>query len=352
MLVDPRVLSLFLWLCSLIHFPVGIELISPVLEFEKDSKFREYVTAVWKCIYHFCYIETNDTCSTHVHISPSTFYSLTKLQLIARAVLYYEPVINALVPPQRQGNSYCKSFYASNSTFKGRTPAQAIDEIDVLMDGNPDEEIDEEHKTTLVNMLNPEPGARSFSWNFTNLQETDRPNTVEFRQGPGVTSPGATLAWAEFVVTFVNAAFKKAGSYDDLKTLRMNVGGLKAFLEQGKDPDISNASLLTQITARANDSAAIFLQETTDETTVETTVETPKVKTKTTTKEAMKAANTVTTREATTVTTTVTTTVMTEVKVAVAPKEDEKIEDDKKDDKKVDDKKDDEKEDDKKVDKK
>ena len=75
-------------------------------------------------------------------------------------------------------------------------------------------------------MNNPD---RCFILNFQNLWY-GRPLTIEFRQGPGVTSSTDVLAWAEYAVTFVGAAIRPAGSYRDLQTYAINVGGLKRFL--------------------------------------------------------------------------------------------------------------------------
>lgn len=58
-------------------------------------------------------------------------------------------------------------------------------------------------------------------------------------------------------MTFVGAAIRAAGSYRDLQTYTINVGGLKQFLQNGVVAGVSDATLLARITGRAGDSAKI-----------------------------------------------------------------------------------------------
>ena len=104
----------------------------------------------------------------------------------------------------------------------------------------------------VIELMNPD---RCFVWNFQNLWY-GRPLTIEFRQGPGVTSSADALAWAEFAVTFVGAAIKAAGSYKDLQKYPINVGGLKTFLKNGVVPGVSDAATLARVTGRAKSDSA------------------------------------------------------------------------------------------------
>ncbi|KAF9642848.1 hypothetical protein BDM02DRAFT_3105159, partial [Thelephora ganbajun] len=106
------------WLCLLYdHPPDGIELVSPILHFRPNDPFQNYVRGVWDCVEPPCAVWTNDSCGTHVHVSPSNNYTLAQVKAVARAVLYFEPAINALVPPHRLDNMWCKTFFPNNVNF-------------------------------------------------------------------------------------------------------------------------------------------------------------------------------------------------------------------------------------------
>ncbi|KAF9642852.1 hypothetical protein BDM02DRAFT_1857417 [Thelephora ganbajun] len=221
-----------------------IELISPILHFKQGDHFRDYVKGVWDRIVTLCIVGTNNSCGTHVHVSPSDDYTSAQVKAVARAVLYFESTINALVPAHRLANEYCKSFFASNEKFKGKTVEQAIAIVD---------KVDESHPAMVAELMNPD---RYYTWNFTNLYH-GRTLTIEFRQGEGVATSTDALAWAEFVVTFIGAAITAANTYNDLKKFDPNVGGLKKFLEHGAVKDVSDKTLLGKITGRAKDSGSV-----------------------------------------------------------------------------------------------
>lgn len=246
----------------------GIELISPILHFN-EPRFRDFIRGVWARISELCLIDVDqihNSCGTHVHVSTDTGFHVRQAKAIARAILYFEPAINALVPPDRRKNSYCKTFYLCNKNFQGLDPKQAIDVIDAIIElddetdgiAAPDtspEFYDEEFAHPITKIMNNH--KRYFTWNFVTIVRT---TTIEFRQAPGVTTPGETLAWVEFVVTFVNAALLKANSYAALEDFDINVDGLKKFLKNGTVAGVSDESILDQITGRAGDSAAIPME--------------------------------------------------------------------------------------------
>ena len=220
-----------------------LELVSPILYFEASYPFRKYVNGVWEVIQAACIVETNTWCGTHVHVSPDNEYTFDQVKSVARAVLYFESALNALVPADRLKSRFCKSFHASNPSFTGKSMQQCIALVDAAKDT----------VAVIELMNNPD---RCFIWNFQNLWY-GRPLTIEFRQGPGVISSTDALAWAEYAVTFIGAAIKAAGSYAALQTYTINVGGLKKFLQNGVVAGVSDATLLAKITGTAGDSAKI-----------------------------------------------------------------------------------------------
>ncbi|KAF9642850.1 hypothetical protein BDM02DRAFT_1857295 [Thelephora ganbajun] len=123
-----------------------IELVSPILHFQQGDHFRDYVKGVWDRIATPCIIGTNNSCGTHVHVSTSNDYTSVQVKAVARAILYFESAINALVPSHHLGNEYCKSFFASNQEFKGKTIGQAVAIVD---------KVDESHPGMVADLMNP-----------------------------------------------------------------------------------------------------------------------------------------------------------------------------------------------------
>jgi len=120
-----------------------------------------------------------------------------------------------LVPPDRRNNEYCKSLRGNGPKFKGKTVQQCIAVVDACST------LDD-----LIAAMNE--GTRYWTWNFMNLIQGSK-MTIEFRQPPGVVGAEGCLAWAEFTVTFCEAAIKTADSYHTLSAYTDDVGGLKSF---------------------------------------------------------------------------------------------------------------------------
>jgi hypothetical protein len=191
-----------------------------------------------------CLVESNSSCGTHVHVSPSDKFDVKQVKAVACAALYFEEVINALVPVNRLGNEYCKSFSACNENFRGKTVAECIAEVENLSD-----------IISVVNLMNPGRGNdRYYTWNFTNLQQGGT-LTIEFGQGPGVITASSALMWAEFVVTFVGAAMAVPETHKALNQFSNDVGGLKKFLKNGLVPGVCDESFIAKITSGIKDSA-------------------------------------------------------------------------------------------------
>ena len=236
---------------------VGIELISPILRFN-ESRFRDLVRGVWHRLHASCSIQTNETCGTHVHVSPSNGFHVRDAKAVARAILFFEPAIDALVPRHRREGTYCKRFYVSHPVFSKLLPEQAIALVDNVSEVSQEIKrassrhsyyFDEIFAHPIAQLMNPG-NDREYTWNFTSITRT---TTIEFRQGPGVTTADETLAWVEFVVTFVNAALKlEHYKYKELnERFTPAVDGLKSFLNVGIVSGISHQSFLDRLTSAA-----------------------------------------------------------------------------------------------------
>lgn len=111
-----------------------IYVMTPILHFEASYRFRDFVDCVWRVIQATCFVETNTLCSTHAHISPDNNYTIDQVKFTARAILSFESALNAPVPIDRLKSRFCKSFYASNSNFKGKPMERCIAPIEVAED--------------------------------------------------------------------------------------------------------------------------------------------------------------------------------------------------------------------------
>jgi hypothetical protein len=160
------------------------------------------VTDLWDIFNSLCLIQTNNTCGTHVHISPNIGFTIDSAKSVARAALYSESAINSLVPPDRRNNEYCKSLRRDNLNFVAGTAQECIKLVDRCST-----------LAELVELMNM--NNRYWTWNFRNLLQGGK-MTVEFRQPPDVVIAKDCLAWAEFVVTFGGAALKTGVSYHAL----------------------------------------------------------------------------------------------------------------------------------------
>ena len=151
-----------------------------------------------------------------------------------------------MVPPDRRNNEYCKSLRGNGPKFKGKTVQQCIAVVDACST------LDD-----LIAAMNG--GTRYWTWNFMNLIQGSK-MTIEFRQPPGVVGAEGCLVWAEFTVTFCEAAIKTADSYHTLSAYTEDVGGLKSFLKTGIVDGASNSELLNKVFRNVKETQKVYSQ--------------------------------------------------------------------------------------------
>lgn len=86
---------------------------------------------------------------------------------------------------------------------------------------------------------------RTFAWNFTNLQYSQK-CTVEWRRGPGVRDGETYLDWVELVIAFAGSAMT-FGTVDGLKDYSQDVKGLKEFIKGGLVEEMNEPERLERI---------------------------------------------------------------------------------------------------------
>jgi hypothetical protein len=89
------------------------ESVSPILHSTRDGHFHEYIGRVWGCARGTCLIEET-YCGTHVCLSPNNKFTAVQIKALVHATPYFKPAINRdiLMPPDRLGNEYDKSFFS------------------------------------------------------------------------------------------------------------------------------------------------------------------------------------------------------------------------------------------------
>lgn len=174
-------------------------------------------------------IITNETCGTHVHVSFDEGWTLTALKRLCQSILYFEPAFEALLPTHRLRNEYAKSNSVDNSNFR-KLPQQdcfaAIERCAGLAD-----------LALLMNPDDPHTGNedKMFGWNLRYILKRGPKGTIEFRRGAGSSRKEHAFMWIELAISFVSAAVKQ-GVPDILKTIKPDISGLRAFIEQANLP--------------------------------------------------------------------------------------------------------------------
>lgn len=217
--------------------PDPIEMVSPVLKFDPGSQWRSSVQQFWDTMRRISFIKTNRTCGTHVHLSPpkGQSWDIHWVKCICRTAIYFEEAIEVLVPPPRRGNEYCRSNSVDNPLLHGKPLGEIFDLIEACSN-IPD----------VVRLLNPD--TRDYAFNFRNLDSSlsSRPQTVEFRRPPGVTTAAECLSWTQFTVSFIMGG-ASSGTTTQLSQYSRDVNGLKKFIEASSVPGALESQLMSPI---------------------------------------------------------------------------------------------------------
>ena len=214
-----------------------VELVSPILRAFPGSTWRKSVELTWKCLADRYDIDTNHQCGTHIHISLDPFFNVRELVQIAQAVLHFEPAIEALVPEDRRGNDFCKSNWLGSPHLGAANISRpdSVAKIGKIQD-----------PSELIRCMGNRED-RGYSRNFLSLMDKKK-RTLEFRKPPGSTTVEQPLSWAEFVLSFIQAAIK-CDSAEQLQRFPAHVGGLQWFLKQSNVPGVNEHHRLARLFA-------------------------------------------------------------------------------------------------------
>ncbi|OBT50907.1 hypothetical protein VE04_09088 [Pseudogymnoascus sp. 24MN13] len=221
-----------------------LELVSPALQFTNGSSFRSEVEFVWRHLQEMTTINTNETCGTHIHLSPYTnngIWALRDVKAICRSIIYFEFAFEVLLPAHRRQNLWTKSNVYDNDSF----PQKTVDACFGLIDGC-------SLIAEIVQLMN-DGDDKYFGWNFLNLLGEGK-TTIEFRRPPGVTNEEECLAWVEFTVMFAQSAVLHGNTLTNNMGVAANVQDLEIFMRRvtvsGGEPARLNAIFLGKSGAR------------------------------------------------------------------------------------------------------
>ncbi len=188
------------------------------------------VAQVWDILDEHYMINTDKTCGTHVHISPSgdQVWDIGRLKAICRSIIHFENAIEALVPPARRGNIWAKNNRVDNPRFSMKTDHQCLQLIASCK--TPQE---------IANLMNNSDD-RFYTWNFCNGV------TIEFRRGPGVIKEEQCLGWVEFAIAFIAAAVRIDPSANSAAFTK-DVEGLARFTQAGLKMGMEHSGFMKEV---------------------------------------------------------------------------------------------------------
>ncbi len=165
---------------------------------------------------------TDASCGLHFHVSLHGHqWSLDNVKRVARAVLWFEPGAEVLVPQERRTSTWCKSHSANSAKLVGADAIAAQALVTAC----------ETLETVVDVMTGVGWDGKFYSVNFRNLIDVNRPSTIEFRRAPSSANPWHVCVWAEFVMSFVQSALEADES--ELREYTRDVLGLRRFLNLG-----------------------------------------------------------------------------------------------------------------------
>ncbi|KXX73916.1 hypothetical protein MMYC01_209980 [Madurella mycetomatis] len=184
----------------------GIKLVSPFHRFSRrPHAWQSELGDLLRTLHAHFELTTTHQCFTHVHVVPAPgYWTLEQARALAKSALYFEPCLDALVPPYRRRSVWAKSN-RNNRYFGGLSMSQCFDYIDaqLTLEGLA-------ARMNWCDAASPTGAALrvrdsedfqhdAYRWSFVNLNEGAGFGTIEFRQPPGSTSAAEVITWVMLV---------------------------------------------------------------------------------------------------------------------------------------------------------
>ncbi|KAF3930174.1 hypothetical protein ABW19_dt0210377 [Dactylella cylindrospora] len=175
------------------------EITSRILSADDFQTWAEEVETVFRTLEYFFDLRTNFSCGFHVHFATVPKWEFEDLKSLSKAIICFDPLIDALLPAVRRESKYCQSVIFNPQIIpilqkvrEGRGYDYAFKNIDKMP-----------NISSLVFLISP---SRYTAWNFRKIVEASHEGTVEFRRPPGVDNASDAIQWICFVHSFRRAA--------------------------------------------------------------------------------------------------------------------------------------------------
>lgn len=201
----------------------GVELVSPILDL--SASWMAHLSLIFKTLKSSFTLASSSNTSTHVHLSTSPPMPADYLGALAKAILYFEPAMDALLPPSRASSYWCQSNLV-NPALKTLSLAQCFEQLDYCADVN-------DVARTMCSFPAKSAYGRAngysqdfvhgvYKWDFSGLVDPSMclssnaspHGTVEFRQCPGSGSGEEARTWLMLALGFAAGAINGAGTLD------------------------------------------------------------------------------------------------------------------------------------------
>ncbi|ETS75822.1 hypothetical protein PFICI_12766 [Pestalotiopsis fici W106-1] len=201
----------------------GIELVSPI--FELSSPWSAHLSLIYKTLKSSFTLSSSANTSTHVHMSTSPPLPTSCLGTLAKAILYFEPGLDLLLPSSRGSSYWCQSNH-ENTTLKNVPLLDCFTHMDYC------------HSPTDIAAAMCSFPAKSaygqangftsnfvhgvYKWDFSGLVDPALcltsnhcpSGTIEYRQCPGSKSAEEAHTWLMLALGFVAGAMERGDTID------------------------------------------------------------------------------------------------------------------------------------------
>ena len=172
---------------------------------EEIDRFWE----AWGRVFHMP--DRSARCGSHIHVSPvpNKSFGLLDLSNIAFGVIFFEPLVENLLPYNRRNNPYCEL----NTKHSTKLREYYCDEYDLsdiwerianILDRGEIRDFMQKNESDTCK-------SRYVLWNFAHVTHGGT-GSIEFRGGRGLRGPVRTKRWIAFVVSFIHMCTKQVRS--------------------------------------------------------------------------------------------------------------------------------------------
>ncbi|KAL2156626.1 hypothetical protein VTH82DRAFT_1371 [Thermothelomyces myriococcoides] len=218
----------------------GVELVSPIFYTQRKQEWIPEIRKIWRILEERFEVHATRECSTHIHLSPASGpWTLSTARGVAKAAVFFERCIDALMPGHRRINPYCMSNRRNarygcgmdiTQIFDDVNQAESLEDLGERMCWCSRDSVHARQTLHEDDFVHPH-----FRWNLTALTES-RTRTIEFRQPPASRNARDTLTWVLFATCFAQWAAERAD----------------AALDPAEPPAIANLYRYVRTGAHAN----------------------------------------------------------------------------------------------------